>query len=143
MYELYRRCESSINWVETQAELPPREISLRNLIKRDLGTLGQAAPEMEMTDRELGAEHDVATKWAQAYVMEGSSVGASFMIRGAKQKLGDEIGCDFLTQLAADAKQRWPLFVTALAASEVDGDAAVAAACDVFDRACDIFQMHC
>ena len=136
MYALHRHCESSTNWVAKQAELPVRENCLFGLLEHDLATLDAVVPEW----KNLNSEHDVATQWAQAYVMEGSAVGASFMIRGAREKIGPEIGCKYLTQLASDAKYRWPKFVSELTASEIDADKAVAAACDVFKLAYDIFE---
>jgi heme oxygenase len=81
MYALYRHCDSSIRWAQVQAGLETRAACLFELIELDLATFGVSAPAFESTN----VDHDQATRWAQAYVMEGSAVGASFMIRGAKK----------------------------------------------------------
>jgi heme oxygenase len=143
MHALHRHCQESILWVESELELEPRKIELCELIESDLATLGEPVSliaENEIPQSAAQSELDIASRWAQAYVMEGSAIGASFMIRGAKSKLPADTGCAYLTQLASDAKQRWPKFVAGLALADVDGDAAVVAASRVFENACEIFS---
>ena len=109
------------------------------MIEDDLSTINDA-PHLPQLDAPTDLEDlDIASRWAQAYVMEGSAVGGSFMIRSARKKLDTDIGIAFLSQLAEDAKHRWPVFVKALTESNIDGDQAVLAARRVFDFAWEVF----
>lgn len=144
MGALHLHCQPSILWVESQIGLTPRKPSLCDLIASDLATLGSrfvpSKPANLADSTNSQNERSIASRWAQTYVMEGSAVGASFMIRTAKEKLPEGIGVAFLTELANDAKTRWPKVTEALAKSDVAAEAAVAAANDVFKIAHEIFS---
>ena len=140
MRVLCRYCEPSIEWVEKEAGLGGRERSLVELIDSDLATVSNApAPAGADFSTSLHAL-SVPSRWAQTYVLEGSAVGASYMIKGARMKLPPGLAVKFLTQLASDARQRWPVFVEALTESNIDADEAVTAACGVFELACRVFS---
>jgi heme oxygenase len=92
MHALYRHCESSITWVQQQANLPERGNSVLDLVRRDLATLNlEPLADAPLVSHEIKPDQDAATQWARAYVMEGSSVGASFMVGGAKKKLAPRL----------------------------------------------------
>jgi heme oxygenase len=144
MHALHRHCQRSTRWVESHIGLEPRESELCRLIEADLTTIGKplALPAGDDLATSGGQQNeiDISSRWAQAYVIEGSAIGASFMIRGARTQLAADVGCAYLTQLASDAKLRWPKFVAALNSADIDGDTAVAAASSVFENAYEIFS---
>ena len=79
---------------------------------------------------EANVAASVEQRWASAYVLEGSAMGARYLSRGL-----DESGLSnsYLTKLAEDSYERWPKFVEALERADCDVDATVAAAVSVFD----------
>lgn len=139
MDSLYEYCEVSTAWVEGQIALPIRETRLRKLIQNDLVSTGAET----LVDRGVSDAQDgrltEGTHWGKAYVMEGSAMGATFLVKQAEQELPTSIGKSFLQQLALDAKSRWSIFAEALASTDASPNDAVTGAKSVFDYACRVF----
>ena len=139
MDQLYKHCDASIRWVEARVGLATHEVSLRDLIHRDVASIGLTTADESPVPATLAAEASPGTHWGRAYVMEGSSIGATFLVKQAEEQLPDSFGKSFLQQLSTDAKHRWSIFAGELANADVDPDEAVNAAVDVFDYAYLIF----
>ncbi|MBK8976092.1 MAG: biliverdin-producing heme oxygenase [Planctomycetes bacterium] len=73
------------------------------------------------------------------YVLEGSALGASVLLRRLGERLGlapGAPGCSYLGAVAAGAEQRWPAFLRHLAErvdAGVDAERTVAAAVGLFE----------
>ncbi|MBB3210482.1 heme oxygenase [Rhodopirellula rubra] len=129
----------STNWVEQRLQLPGLGSDLCRLIEEDLATI-EPKYKREQVGVQLPAEAlSEGWHWGRAYVIEGSAMGATFLLKQAEDDLPTEIGRSFLQQSAAHAKNRWPVFVEAIASTTADVVDAVAGARDVFDYAYNVF----
>jgi heme oxygenase len=133
---------ASTNWVEQRIGLPRQGSDLSRWIDEDLATLGLVgqrdqsvaeSPPLRMTDE---------WHWGRAYVIEGSAMGATFLLKQAKIDLPSQVGRSFLTQSATNAKSRWPIFAEALALVATNADDAIAGANDVFGHAYQVFTFE-
>ena len=145
MLNLHQRCGDSVAYAESQARLPPRDVSIRNLIISDLQTIGHRRPVSQddlLSARSVDPKSP-ETMWGEAYVMEGSAIGGRMMFRQAEKSLPAEYGRAYLRQLSSDAGERWSVFVKILNSVEtrgMDADRIVAAAAEVFDHAYATFR---
>ena len=145
MDRLYQHCDASVCWVESHTDLTTHSPPLRDLIRQDIASLGLAnSVEMPIsaentTSVGLLTSDRPAVHWGRTYVIEGSSMGATFLVKQAEKELPENFGKTFLRQLASDAKNRWSVFAAELAIADADSDEAVAAAIGVFDYAYQIF----
>ena len=139
MDRLYQHCDASMQWVEEQTKLTSHSTPLRDLIRHDIESLKLLSEPELPVPAGLPAATTPATHWGRAYVMEGSSMGATFLVKQAEKELSDSFGMSFLQQLSSDAKHRWSIFAEALAVAEANADEAAAAAVGVFEYAYQIF----
>ena len=143
MRQLYVRCDESLRWASQAGGLPMREPNLIALIDVDLASLSTAPRDTLVPggcSTAPDSQESSSVHWGQAYVMEGSSIGATMMVRAAEKKLPAEATFRFLTELSGDAKNRWPDFANALAAADVNERVTIDAAIAVFDFAYEIFS---
>lgn len=148
MLNLHQRCSNSLHYVESELGLPARQHCIKTLILTDLETLGhnRQASDSTFTTVDLGdsaSPKSAETMLGEAYVLEGSAMGAKIMFRQAELSLPKESGSDYLRQLSHDAGERWKAFVRGLKAIEARGletEKVVSAAGKVFDDAYSIFQ---
>lgn len=136
LHQLYVTFGEHIDWASGQAGIALTVEHLKSAIVDDIGG------DLYMTAKPTAtAEDDEASKWAAAYVMEGSAMGARFMIKqiaeGSSSK--ESLKCQYLEQLAADSFKRWPVFIAVLDKADCDPDRAVQAAVQVFETAKEIF----
>ena len=141
MLQLHEYCRHSLEWVQSNSALERRDVDLEQLIRNDLLTVGgvdfPGVARQNSIDSKTAAE-----AWGEAYVMEGSAVGGSYMYREADRVLATSIGKTYLAQLSKDAGSRWKMFVQALNfdCDELDQERAVASAKHVFDQAFRIYS---
>ena len=145
MDSLFQYCEASTTWVDSCVDLPARDKLVRSLIASDIATVSGTeridgnSPFNGNSPSDKSNSLTEGTHWGRAYVMEGSAMGATFLVKQAEQELPADVGKSFLAQLARDAKTRWSIFADALASTDANPDDAVAAAKDVFDYAYNVF----
>jgi hypothetical protein len=128
MRRLYTRYTNSLNQVALWSDLPVTADKLIDAIDQDLNSVGvgidiplkstkDSAVDFGTIAHRLtvnGWEILVAQMWGHAYVLEGSAMGASMMIKSARSKLPDHAGIEYLKLSTAHAKRRWPRFVSSL-----------------------------
>ncbi|MEO1525116.1 MAG: biliverdin-producing heme oxygenase [Planctomycetota bacterium] len=124
MNSLYRVYGDSLGWASKQAGLPCPVAGLLNAIESDFG--GPVPDSGAMPEGSATTEQ----RWAAAYVLEGSAMGARYLSRELNET---SLPSAFLTKLAADSHDRWPKFVAALDEADCDVQTTVAAAVGVFD----------
>jgi heme oxygenase len=171
-YRVYLRCldqlysiyGEAIDWASVESAIPQTVSELRQAIENDIGVsvlkVGNILSEPAVSNV------SEASKWAAAYVMEGSAMGARMIVKQSEQserssqrgELGNEslsqsssksltnssfapqgAGSSYLVKLASDSYQRWPAFVAALAHSGCHDDDIIDEAKNVFCIAHDIF----
>lgn len=121
MRRLYLRYANSLNRVSQWADLPPTADRLIDAINSDLKSVGWAAEDLHVAEhRDHPTDFSAAQCWGHAYVLEGSAVGASMMIKSAQSQLPSTATTNYLQLSGSHAKQRWPLFVKALEAVAED-----------------------
>ncbi len=136
MLGAHRHYGEVLDRASTWAHLPPTSHSLRSDLLADLGD-GLSPPSKPLPFPKPG--EGLEETWASAYVIEGSAVGARFIIKQV-QKSNLSHGSTFLSHLAEDSFQRWPKFVEALNGSGCDVDKSVSVAKNVFGIVYDIFS---
>lgn len=139
MQQLYRTFQSVLDWTADQARLPQAAQLVVACIDDDVASMNVDVPPLEAAALEIDGFSE-SQKWGIAYVMEGSSMGASFMIRIASEKLPAPIGTKFLERLASDSKNRWPEFISALDASGCEENDAINGANIAFQKAAEFFE---
>lgn len=134
MRRLYVRYAGSLDRVAELANLPKTAQPLMDAIDQDLQSTGlsdidrpDAWGQPETFDplhpgQQLPAHVLHAQCWGHAYVMEGSAMGASLMMKSAQAKLPASASTHYLNLSGSHAKQRWPLFVAALQRMSDDAD---------------------
>ncbi len=129
MYRLYERYADPLDRSSKLAGLSRASEELRARIAEDVGFLPEAMiiPEREWT---------LAQVWASGYVLEGSAMGARYIV----QQIDQSFSSNYLTRLASDSQQRWPAFVESLEDAPCDVGETVAAAREVFKAAAEIFS---
>ena len=143
MNRLYQTFGSAVDWASTKVSIAPSVSKLIGAIQLDGG----------FTERELQWSDDVrladneASQWAAAYVLEGSAMGARYMVKAAEKMIESlpsnpttPVGATYLQTLATDSYVRWPKFVEALNNTSCDKDLAVESATQVFVVAQEIFE---
>ena len=78
--------------------------------------------------------------WGYAYVMEGSALGATQLVKLARQRLPAETSVEFLSIVSSHSKSRWPVFLKQIDICCEDAEAAIAAADQAFKYALKIFS---
>ena len=146
MNRLYQTFGSAVDWASAKVSIAPSVSKLIGAIQLDGG----------FTERELQWNDDVrladdeASQWAAAYVLEGSAMGARYMVKAA-EKMIESLPCQpttpttpisatYLQTLARDSYERWPKFIEALNNADCDKDRAVESATQVFVAAQEIFE---
>ena len=149
MYRLYQAFGSEVDWAADQIGIAPSVYKLVSAIQSD-GSF--SADELRWTGPVNGLDargraDDAATKWGGAYVLEGSAIGARYMVKAAGKMIAaleaestPAIGSTYLQTLASDSYERWPKFVAALNQAECDPAVAVESATQVFVVAQGIFE---
>ena len=138
MHFLYQAYGQFVDQASVAAGLDP---AVSNLL---------AAIECDVGDSTIDQRHDSriaksdATTWAVGYVLEGSAMGARYMVKAARS-LNEQhpetfIGCDYLETLSTDSYHRWPKYVDSLNQIQCDPAIAVSAANEVFDFARQTYQ---
>lgn len=138
MQVLYKRFESPLDWVASVGGMPATAKSILESIESDLSTV-PFRPGADPLDSAEAVPFTDSQKWGIAYVMEGSSMGARYMVRVAAEKLSAGVGTCFLQRLALDSKERWPEFVVALDESDCLTGEAIRGAEEAFRVAMEIF----
>lgn len=103
---------------------------LRTALQRDL--------DLENGGEEIAAPasptaESVAHRWGHAYVLAGSSLGASVIRKRVRRFLPAATPSVYLDLSAASARHQWPLFLKALNESGINKTGALAGATDAFD----------
>ena len=132
MRQLYVSLQPAISEVSGQIGLPDCSQDCINAATRD-------DPEMAPPARPLTLTHLKGGVWGYAYVMEGSALGATQLLKLARQRLPAETSMDFLTTVSSHAKSRWPTFIKEIDHRCEDVDTAIAAADEAFNYALKIF----
>lgn len=119
MRRLYVRYADSLNRVADLADLPTTAQRLIDAIDQDLQSIGLSPYDSPYDSPETLNDHSplhtsIDQCWGHAYVMEGSAMGASIMMKSASAKLPASASTHYLHLSGAHAKSRWPLFVKAL-----------------------------
>lgn len=108
------------------------------MIEQDLSDLGVDVPEAGAPVFEKGAEPDLAETLGWLYVVEGSNLGAAFLLKdAAKLGLDENFGARHLAGAPEGRGLHWRTFTAALDAIDLDEDAearAVAGAVAAFQR---------
>lgn len=140
MDALYARFESSLDRASTLASLGVNCAAIRSCIAKDLSS---TQDEGHVAEKVAAAEPGVAWSdagcWGVGYTLEGSAMGASFMVRSVKANLPQPCTTAFLDHLATDAKLRWPAYCKALDQSDCSESEALEGARAVFQAAIEIF----
>ena len=143
MNRLYQCFGEELNWASAQVCIAPPVTKLVNAIELD-GSFSK--PELQWNNDTPLADNE-ASKWAAAYVLEGSAMGARYMVKAAEKMIDSlpskpttSVGATYLQTLATDSYVRWPKFVEALNNTGCDKDLAVESATQVFVVAQEIFE---
>ena len=150
MNRLYQAFGNELDWTSAKIKVFPSSAKLVGNIKSD-GAF--TTEELQWNDTKshdqlanLAIADDVACKWGVAYVLEGSAMGARYMVKSAEKlvashnlKMADSIGATYLQTLAEESYVRWPKFTEALNQVECDSSVAVKSAEQVFVTAKEIF----
>ncbi|MFK7821299.1 MAG: biliverdin-producing heme oxygenase [Planctomycetaceae bacterium] len=139
MLELYVTYATAFDHAAQLAGLPRHADVVIESLKSDLNTV---EPSTNGTANRSATETTTAAAWGVGYTLEGSAMGASFMIRSAAEKLPNGTGLAFLERLSGDAKTRWPIFRDALVTADCDRAESVASAQGVFESAHQIFTRN-
>lgn len=159
MYQLYAIYGDAVDHASQLAGLTPSVSSLMDAIASDCGTTKECMDAKYSSTNASSKLLEDAACWAVGYVLEGSAMGARYMVKSAEKltnrisENGESTSTDlratdsenstrYLKTLSADSYDRWPKFVEALndASPDCDEEAAVAAAKQVFDTARNIFE---
>ena len=143
MNRLYQTYGAELDWAAAQVGIPPSVSKLTEAIQQD-GTFSQC--ELQWNQRDP-LPNNQASKWAAAYVLEGSAMGARYMVKAAQKMIETlpsqstkPISATYLQTLAKDSYDRWPKFIAALNSANCDTDLAVESATQVFVAAQGIFK---
>lgn len=108
------------------------------MVEQDLADLGMDLPETEEPVFAAGGEPDLAEALGWLYVVEGSNLGAAFLLKdAAKLGLDENFGARHLAGAPEGRGLHWRTFIAALDAVELDEEAearAVAGAEAAFRR---------
>ena len=160
MYQLYAIYGAATDQASRLAGISPSVSSLMEAIASDCG---ETKPDLDRKYSELDhspeSMNDASACWAVGYVLEGSAMGARYMVKAAEKlvKANSEtdkslsasqgsaisnIGVRYLTKLSTDSYDRWPKFIEALnsASEDCDEASAVTTAQQVFVTAGQIFE---
>lgn len=155
MHRLYSLNFNHLNWVARESGLDDNTIQLCKLIEQDLGNLSSTASETFDYEMQICADdlrdnqndrrpsESVETSWGVAYVLEGSSMGARYIVRQVESNNASNpqaLPTAFLTCVATESYERWPKFTEALDRSNCQPDPTVEVACQTFASAKSIFQ---
>lgn len=147
MLALTRATQEDADWAAAQAQLEPTAGKNAARLSRDLLTLTERGFTpldcFAESEASVGLSLTVGERWGSAYVMEGSAMGVSYMIKTARQQLPGEIGLSYMDGLASDAGQRWPKFTAALESVDCDPQKAIDGASTVFQLALQVFRLRC
>ncbi|WP_161604461.1 biliverdin-producing heme oxygenase [Roseiconus nitratireducens] len=149
MRRLHLHCRESVRRVSAELNLPPSTDRILRAIEDDLASIhapladrGPDSAPPDAANSSARCEAIDAADWGRAYVIEGSAMGGSFMVRSAKDQLPPGSGTQFLQQLSHDAKNRWPVVAQGLADFRGDIDSAVQAAKETFQYAQECFAVE-
>ena len=141
MDALYARFSAALDQVSLLAELPPNADAVRSCLASDLESAKDAASEFKPdTSPAAGSPFELGTCWGIGYTLEGSAMGASYMIQTVRSNLPSQCTTEFLQHLANDSTQRWPVFCKSLDEATCDPTDALAGANLVFQTAVDLFS---
>lgn len=145
-YQNYLKCMQimhlqnldSVTRIEAAAELPRFQPPLLHAIEQDLESVcGRAnANDHRNSVDPLKVSSVLSpsdTDWGRAYVVEGSAMGGRYMQRIAAEKLSSQFTSRYLESLSWSAAKRWPKFIEAIEAQNIDDAEVVHAAIHVFD----------
>ncbi|QDU80037.1 hypothetical protein Pla110_17590 [Polystyrenella longa] len=76
--------------------------------------------------------------WGTVYVLEGSSMGARFLLKAVRDHFPEDVPHHFLNTLTQDSQTRWPLFLESLANADVNSTETVEGAELLFQLAIDL-----
>ena len=150
MNRLYQVFGSELDWASEQIGVPPSTAKLVSSIQSDGSFTSNELKWNDENSRQqlshYGLSDDEACKWGAAYVLEGSAMGARYMVKAAEKLIesqsseaADSISATYLQTLANESYERWPKFVEELNAADCDTSVAVQSAEQVFVAAKKIF----
>ena len=150
MNRLYQAFGNEVDWASTQIGVSPSSEKLVSNIQTDGAFTSEELKWNDEKSRErlagLSIVDNEACNLGVAYVLEGSAMGARFMVKAAEKmielnssKTAKPMGATYLQTLAQDSYDRWPKFVEALNSADCNADVAVESADQVFVTAKEIF----
>ena len=132
MRQLYVAFQPAISKISAQISLPDCSQDCIDSALRDCPDMPLPSPSPELKFLDDGA-------WGYAYVMEGSALGATQLVKLARQRLPAGSSLEFLTTVSSHAKTRWPIFIKEIDKRCEDVDTAIAAADEAFNYALELF----
>ena len=140
MRQLYVSLQPAISKVSKQIGLPDCSQDCIAAANQDAPGIAPPASPLTLSHLDDGA-------WGYAYVMEGSALGATQLVKLARERLPTGTSLEFLSTVSSHAKSRWPIFIREIDERCENVDAAIAAAEEAFNYALKIFTMptvdHC
>lgn len=136
MHFLHASCRDSLTWLSEHHPDLARDPSIEQLIANDLCELASHVTIPEAQSLPVWSNTtSPSAHWGRVYVLEGSVMGATHLLKTLKRQLPDVNATRYLSATPGDAKLRWPKVIEAINASVVDPDVAIQAALEVFHAA--------
>ena len=147
MRRLYQAYAAPLDRFSELADLPLQAAFIIDCIDRDLAGLageshvaGDAVSSEKAATEDAGVSDDAAH--GVGYTLEGSALGAKYLLQYAQKELPEGTPMAFITELQSHAATRWPIALEALLQADCDVDVAVENAKAVFLTAIELFSGH-
>lgn len=137
MRDLHAQYQKPIASVSQHVGLPDNTQTILDSIDKDIEGCGRSPNTKHQQNSAVSYDEDAAL--GIAYVLEGSSMGARYVVKTARAQLPEGTPTHYLDCMSQSAKERWPAIVKSLSNQSCENESAISAALSVFDTAAGLF----